>query len=55
VLRADLPDVRARAGAGFLGVALGAMVEFMTAGEIRDAHGVPRRPKTKRPSPLSLR
>ncbi|WP_242392992.1 ADP-ribosyl-[dinitrogen reductase] hydrolase [Anaeromyxobacter oryzisoli] len=42
----DLPDVRARARAAFLGLALGdalgATVEFMTPGEIRAAHGVHR-------------
>jgi len=42
----DLDDVRDRARAAFLGVALGdalgATVEFMTAGEIRAAHGVHR-------------
>jgi ADP-ribosyl-[dinitrogen reductase] hydrolase len=41
-----LPDVRDRARAAFLGLALGdalgATVEFMTAGEIRAAHGVHR-------------
>jgi ADP-ribosyl-[dinitrogen reductase] hydrolase len=41
-----LPDVRGRARAAFLGLALGdalgATVEFMTAGEIRAAHGVHR-------------
>jgi len=41
-----LPDVRDRAEAAFLGLALGdalgATVEFMTAGEIRAAHGVHR-------------
>ena len=41
-----LPDVRERARAAFLGLALGdalgATVEFMTAGEIRAAHGVHR-------------
>jgi ADP-ribosyl-[dinitrogen reductase] hydrolase len=42
----DLPDVRARARAAFLGLAigdaLGATVEFMTPGEIRATHGVHR-------------
>jgi ADP-ribosyl-[dinitrogen reductase] hydrolase len=42
----DLEDVRARARAAFLGLALGdalgATVEFMTATEIRAAHGVHR-------------
>jgi ADP-ribosyl-[dinitrogen reductase] hydrolase len=41
-----LPDVRERARAAFLGLALGdalgATVEFMTAGEIRAAHGIHR-------------
>lgn len=41
-----LPEVRARARAAFLGLALGdalgATVEFMTASEIRAAHGVHR-------------
>jgi ADP-ribosyl-[dinitrogen reductase] hydrolase len=41
-----LPDVRDRARAAFLGLAmgdaLGATVEFMTPGEIRQAHGVHR-------------
>ncbi len=41
-----LPDVQDRARAAFLGLALGdalgATVEFMTAGEIRAAHGVHR-------------
>jgi ADP-ribosyl-[dinitrogen reductase] hydrolase len=44
--RAFLPDVRDRARAAFLGLALGdalgATVEFMTPGEIRAAHGVHR-------------
>ncbi len=43
---ADLADVRARARAAFLGLALGdalgATVEFMTPAEIREAHGVHR-------------
>jgi ADP-ribosyl-[dinitrogen reductase] hydrolase len=43
---ADLDDVRARARAAFLGLALGdalgATVEFMTPAEIRAAHGVHR-------------
>ena len=43
---ADLADVRARARAAFLGLALGdalgATVEFMTPAEIRGAHGVHR-------------
>jgi ADP-ribosyl-[dinitrogen reductase] hydrolase len=42
----DLDDVRARARAAFLGLALGdalgATVEFMTPAEIREAHGVHR-------------
>jgi ADP-ribosyl-[dinitrogen reductase] hydrolase len=42
----ELEDVRDRARAAFLGLALGdalgATVEFMTAGEIRDRHGVHR-------------
>ncbi len=42
----DLSDVRARARAAFLGLALGdalgATLEFMTAAEIRAAHGVHR-------------
>ena len=42
----DLADVRSRARAAFLGLALGdalgATVEFMTAAEIRAAHGVHR-------------
>jgi ADP-ribosyl-[dinitrogen reductase] hydrolase len=42
----DLADVRARARAAFLGLALGdalgATVEFMTPGEIRATHGVHR-------------
>jgi ADP-ribosyl-[dinitrogen reductase] hydrolase len=46
VLRWDLDDVRERARAAFLGVAigdaLGATVEFMTPGEIQAAHGVHR-------------
>lgn len=46
VLRWDLDDVRDRARAAFLGLAvgdaLGATVEFMTPGEIRAAHGVHR-------------
>ena len=45
-LRFHLPDVRDRARAAFVGAALGdalgATVEFMTAGEIRAAHGVHR-------------
>jgi ADP-ribosyl-[dinitrogen reductase] hydrolase len=44
--RAQLDEVRARARAAFLGVALGdalgATVEFMTAGEIRAQYGVHR-------------
>src|SRR6266540_2549459 len=44
--RWDLDDVRDRARAAFLGLALGdalgATVEFMTKGEIRVAHGVHR-------------
>jgi ADP-ribosyl-[dinitrogen reductase] hydrolase len=44
--RADLADVRDRSRAAFLGLALGdalgATVEFMTAGEIRAKHGVHR-------------
>jgi ADP-ribosyl-[dinitrogen reductase] hydrolase len=43
-LRPHLPDVRDRARAAFLGLALGdalgATVEFMLPGEIRSAHGV---------------
>ena len=43
---ADLADLRSRARAAFLGLALGdalgATVEFMTAAEIRAAHGVHR-------------
>jgi ADP-ribosyl-[dinitrogen reductase] hydrolase len=46
VTSADLDDVRARARAAFLGLALGdalgATVEFMTPAEIRAAHGVHR-------------
>jgi ADP-ribosyl-[dinitrogen reductase] hydrolase len=46
VTPADLADVRSRARAAFLGLALGdalgATVEFMTAGEIRAQHGVHR-------------
>lgn len=42
----DLADLRARARGAFLGLALGdalgATVEFMTAGEIRERHGVHR-------------
>jgi len=45
-LRWHLPDVRDRARAAFLGAALGdalgATVEFMTAGEIRARHGIHR-------------
>lgn len=45
-LSVHLPDVRDRARAAFLGLALGdalgATVEFMTAAEIRSAHGVHR-------------
>jgi ADP-ribosyl-[dinitrogen reductase] hydrolase len=45
-LRAHLPDVRDRARAAFLGLALGdalgATVEFMTPAEIRARHGVHR-------------
>ncbi len=46
VLRVDLSDVRDRARAAFLGLALGdalgATVEFMTPAEIRASHGVHR-------------